>query len=275
MSRKLRRRTLAALAGGVLAAGPAIAACSAGPTYDQWAATDGAAGRINLDAVQDAYKESKSATEFEKRVNEIYEGDGIILIRVSGDGDRQTIEAFEDLNGNGSIDDNADDRLFSITENNRENEIRGYGANGYYYHSFGGGSFLMGYLVGSMMFGGGRYYYQTSPSRASTIKSGRTNYRSSAVYRSQVSRNSSYFSRQKTAAGSRYTNAGRNLSTSRQTYMSAQKSSGAFRSSASGVRSSWGSSSRSGGSRGFGGGARGFGGGQSALARALLRNYER
>ena len=269
MSRKLRRRTLAALAGGVLAAGPAIAACSAGPTYDQWAATDGAAGRINLDAVQDAYKDSKSATEFEKRVNRIYEGDGVILIRAGSDGDGQKVEAFEDLNGNGQIDDNADDLLFSITEDNRNHEIRGHGANGYYYDSFGGGSFLMGYLVGSMMFGGGRYYYQTSPSRADTIKSDRANYRKSTSYRSQVSRNSSYFSRQKTVAGSRYTNAGRNLSTSRQTYMSAQKSSGAFRSSSAGVRSSWGSSTRSRGS--FGGGARGFGGGQSALARAGLR----
>ena len=80
MSRKLRKRTLAVLAGGALVSVPVIAACSSGPTYDQWAATDGAAGRINLDAVQDAYKESKSATEFEKRVNRIYEGDGVVLI---------------------------------------------------------------------------------------------------------------------------------------------------------------------------------------------------
>ena len=102
MSRKLRKRTLAVLAGGVLVSGPVFAACSSGPTYDQWAATDGAAGRINLDAVQEAYKESKSATEFEKRVNRIYEGDGIVLIRASQDGSRQMVEAFEDLNGDGA-----------------------------------------------------------------------------------------------------------------------------------------------------------------------------
>ena len=271
MSRKLGKRALAVLAGGALVSGPAIAACSPGPTYDQWAATDGAAGRINLEAVQEAYKESKSATEFEKRVNRIYEGDGIILIRASQDGERQMVEAFEDLNGDGQIEDSTDDLLFSITEDNDENEVRGYGANGYYYSNFGGGSFLFGYLVGSM-FLGPRYYYSTPPGTVGTIRNDRANYRSSPSYRSQVSRNSSYFSRQKTAAGSSYTNASRNLSSSRQTYMSNRKSSGAFRTSGTGVRSSWGSSSRS--SRGFGG-ARGFGGGQPQIARQRGRRVAR
>ena len=55
----------------MVAAGPVMAACSSGPTYDQWAATDGAAGRINLDDVQEAFKDSKSPTDFERRANEI------------------------------------------------------------------------------------------------------------------------------------------------------------------------------------------------------------
>ena len=263
MGRKLRKRTLAVLAGGVLVSGPVFAACSTGPTYDQWAATDGAAGRINLDAVQEAYKDSKSATEFEKRVNRIYEGDGVVLIRASQDGDRQMVEAFEDLNGDGQIEDSADDLLFSITENNNQNEIRGHGANGYYYSSFGGGSFLFGYLVASTMFGPS-YYYHTPRGTVGDIRTDRANYRKSPSYRTQVSRNSSYFSRQKTAAGSRYTNANRNLSSSRQSYLSSKKATGAFRTSGTGVRSSWGSSTRSSGSRGFGG-ARGFGGGQPQI----------
>ena len=167
------------LAGGVLVSVPVIAACSSGPTYDQWAATDGAAGRINLDAVQDAYKESKSATEFEKRVNRIYEGDGVVLIRASQDGERQMVEAFEDLNGDGQIDDSADDLLFSITENNRQNEIRGHGANGYYHHGFGGGSFLFGYMVASAF--GPSYYYHTPRGTVGGIRTDRANYRKSSV----------------------------------------------------------------------------------------------
>ena len=56
--------------GGIVAAAPLLLPAVAPPTKD-WAATDGAAGRINLDDVQEAFKDSDSATEFEKRVNEI------------------------------------------------------------------------------------------------------------------------------------------------------------------------------------------------------------
>ena len=265
MSGKLGKRSLVALAGTMVVAGPAVAACTPGPTYDQWAATDGAAGRINLDAVQEAFKESKSASEFEKRVNEIYEGDGVVLIRVNQDGERTTLEAFEDLNKDGSIDDASDDQLFSIVKSSNANEMRGYGANGYYRSSFGAGDFLFTYLIISSL-SRGPYFYQTSPARAGTIRNNRTNYRTSSSYRSQVSRNSSYFGRQKTFAGSRYTDAGRNISSSRQTYMSSQKGSGAFKTSGTGVRSSWGSSSRSSGfGGGRSGGARGFGGSQTLI----------
>ena len=85
---KVGMRTFA----GALLAGPVIAACSSGPTYDQWAATDGAAGRINLDEVQAAFKKAKSTTDFERRVNEIYEGDGMVLIRARQDAE----ERYED-----------------------------------------------------------------------------------------------------------------------------------------------------------------------------------
>ena len=102
--------------GGVVAAGPLIAACSTGLAYDEWAATDGAAGAINLDDVQAAFKDSKSATDFERRVNEIYEGDGLVIIRASQDGNALTLEGWEDLNGNNDIDDAQDDQLFSIVK---------------------------------------------------------------------------------------------------------------------------------------------------------------
>ena len=265
MSKKLGKRSFAALAGTMVVAGPVLAACSPGPTYDQWAATDGAAGRINLDAVQDAFKDSESVSAFEKKVNEIYEGDGIILIRARQDGERLTLQAYEDLNKDGTINETSDDLLFEIVQNNNQNELRGHGTNGYYNNSFGAGNFLFTYLLLSS-FSRGPYFYQTSPARASTIRSSRTNYRRSTSYRSQVSRNGSYFNKQKTFAGSRYSNASRNVSPARQTYQSSQRTSGAFKSSGTGVRSSWGSSSRSSRSS-FGGrgGARGFGGSQTII----------
>ena len=261
MGRTRRKRTLAALAGTAVLAGPIFAACSSGPTYDQWAATDGAAGRINLDEVQDAFKKADNATDFEKRVNEIYEGDHIVLIRASQDGQNLTLDGFEDLDDNGVITDTTDDKLFSIlkdTDNNHR--LQGHGANGYYNSGFGGGNFLFTYMLISSLSPRG-YYYQTPPGRAGTIRNTRTNYRNSSRYRSQVSKNSSYFRKTKSFEGSKYTNASRNLSSSRTSYLGNQKTTGNFSKSATGVRSSWGSapgssrvaSSRGGSFRGGGG----------------------
>ena len=241
-----RKTTFALLAGASLIAGPAIAACDSGPTYEDWAATDGAAGRINLDEVQKAFKDAESPTDFEKRVNEIYEGDGIVLIRVEQDGDYMNLEGWEDLNKSKEIEDTSDDRLFPIVRNhNREHEMRGYGANGYYHNSFGAGDFLFTYMLLSAFSPGfGGYYYHTPIYRYDTISRDRTNYRNTPGYRSQVSSNTSYFNKQKSFAGSSYDQASRNVSASRQTYLNNQKTSGSYKSSSTGVRSSWGSSSR-------------------------------
>jgi hypothetical protein len=261
MRSKSRRRSMAVLAGTMIVGGPVLAACASGPTYEGWAATDGAAGRINLDAVQDAFKKSDSVTEFESRVNKIYEGDGVVLIRADQDGEKLTLEGFEDLDGSRTIEDSKDDLLFSIVRQNEQNDIRGHGANGYYHNSFGGGGFLFGYMLASS-FNRGSYY--TPVNRVGTLRNQRANYRNTPTYRSQVSQNSSYFNRQKTFAGSNYTSAGRNLSSNRQTYQAGRKTSGSFRSSGTGVRSSFGS--RSGGrvnsARSSRGGFGGFGGSQ-------------
>ena len=260
----------AALAGSMVVAGPVVAACATGPTYDEWASTDGAAGRINLDDVQAAFKVSKSATDFEKRVNRIYEGDGLVLIRAKKEGDADVIEAYEDLNGNNKIDDTQDDLLFSIENQGENNTLRGHGANGYYSRPFGGGSFLLGYMLATTLSPRG-YYYNTSPGYANTtLRSDRNGFRGTSRYRSQVSRNSRYFSTRGGFSQSRYNSAGRNASTARQTYQSRQRSTGAFKSSGTGVRSSWGGG-RLGGSRGFSGGRGGFrggGGGQTIIGAA-------
>ena len=252
MGRKLGRRGFAMLAGTMVVAGPVAAACTPGPTFDEWAATDGAAGRINLDEVQDAFKNSGSPTEFERKVNEIYEGDGLVLIRTSDDGVTKVLEGFEDLDGNGTIDETTDDVLFSFVKKGQENELRGHGANGYYRSSFGGGDFLFTYLIISSLTG--PRYYGTSPARAGTIRADRTSYRGSSGYKNQVTKNTSYFNRQKSFHGSRYDNAGKNLSQSRGSYLASNKSSSAFKKSSTGVRSRWGSSSASGRSGGFSGG---------------------
>ena len=256
MAPKIRKLSMAILSGGLVAGSPLIAACSSGPSYEDWAATDGAAGRINLDDVQGAFKSSKSATEFEKRVNEIYEGDGIVLIRSLQDGARLTLEGWEDLNGNNDINDSQDELLFSIVKENEEYDMQGHHSNGYYRSQFGAGDFLFTYLLISS-FNRGPYFYHTPINRGSSIRQQRGNYRQSSGYSSQVSRNSQYATRQQGFSGSRYQQSSRNISSGRQTYQQTQRSTGAFKSSSAISRGGKGSAvSRSSGGGFSGGGGR-------------------
>ena len=254
MARRPFRLGTALSLGGIVAAGPLIAACG-GPTYEDWAATDGAAGRINLDDVQQAFKDSDSATGFERRVNEIYEGDGIVLIRAKQDGEVLTLEGWEDLNNDNEINEADDDQLFAIVRGtNGDHEMRGYHANSYYHSYWGPGNFLFTYLLISAIappFGG--YYYYTPPTRGTDIRNQRTTYRNSSAYGRQTQRNASYNQKQSSFAGSRYQSSRGNVSSNRSSYQSTQKSSGSFRTSNTISRSSSVRSS-SGGFGGFGGG---------------------
>ena len=263
--RQIRLGTALSL-GGMVAVSPWAAACGGGDSYEDWAATDGAAGRINLDEVQAAFKDSKSVTDFERRVNEIYEGDGLILIRAKQDGSQLTLEGWEDLNSNGEIEDSSDDQLFDIVKGtNDEYDMRGYHGNGYYNSHFGAGNFLFAYLLISSM-GPRGYYYSTPPSRGSEMRRQRTSYRQSSSYTRQAQRNTSYHQRQ--FAGSRYQQSRGNVSTNRRTYQSTQRASGAFRSSNTVSRSSARSSARSSGF--FSGGSGSGGGGAFQVRRGAL-----
>jgi hypothetical protein len=237
--------------GGLVATAPLIAACASGPSYDDWAATDGAAGLINLDDVQAAFKSSESATEFERRVNEVYEGDGLVLIRAKQDGEALTLEGWEDLSGDNDINEAQDDQLFSIVKGtNNEYDMRGHGGNGYYGSHFGAGNFLFTYMLISAISPRG-YYYSTPVSRGAGMRSQRTSYRQSSSYGRQVARNSNYNSKQSSFRGSSYQQARSNVSSNRRTYQSTQKASNGFTNSKTISRGSSGravSSSRSGGS---------------------------
>ena len=254
--RKMRFGTALSL-GGIVAVAPLMAACGE-PSYEDWAATDGAAGRINLDDVQEAFKDSDSATDFERRVNEIYEGDGLVLIRASQDGETLTLEGWEDLNGDNTIDETNDDQLFSIVRGtDNEYDMRGYHGNGYYNSHFGAGNFLFTYLLISSLSGPRGYYYSTPPSRGTEIRNQRTTYRNSSAYGRQAQRNASYNTKQSSFAGSQYQSSRGNISPNRSSYQSTQRTSGSFRTSNSISRSSSvRSSSRSYGGYGGGGAMR-------------------
>ena len=98
--------------------------------------------------MQTSFKGAKSVTDFENRVNQIYEGDGLVLIRAEQTDTALVLEGWEDLNGNYSIDDGQDEKLFSITEkDDKSYDMRGYHANSYYHSTWGPGSFLFTYLL--------------------------------------------------------------------------------------------------------------------------------
>ena len=225
-------------------------------TADAWVETDGAAGRINLDDVRDAYQQAYGpngggVSKFEERVNEIFEGDNLVLIQADHQGDQAIISGWEDLNGNKRLDENEDDKLFSIVqklEPNGQTEVRGHGANSYYHHSGFFDGFIPGLLLGSLFFGG-RTQYVTLPPRYDQLNSHRSSYRLGSGYSSQRERNATYGSQVQSRYGADAT--ARQVSPARSSYQQRQVNSGGFRSSGSTSRSI-GSGGKTGGTTGGG-----------------------
>lgn len=213
-----------------------------GLSAGEWLETDGAAGRINMDDVQQAYREAfgpggKGLSWFEQRVNEIYEGDHLILIQSQRLADRVEVSGWEDLNDNKRLDENEDDKLFTITQELRDGgayEVRGHGANAYYVQQNPFDGFLTGYLLGQM-FSGGRTVYVTPPPRQDELAAYRGTWRSGPGYRAQQSRNVEYGRNASARYGSAVT--AQPASPARTSYQQRQVNSGGFRATTSTSRS--------------------------------------
>lgn len=171
----------------------ALAGCSSEEKkYQKWMETSGAANRINLDEVSKALDESKGTSDFEIRVNEIYEGPHIVMIELKDMGNgKKVIRGWEDVDNNKTLDTSKDFELFSITVGDGNYSMKGGGAHSYYHHSghynpMGG--FFLGYMMGSWH----SPVYYTPATRYVEIQSHQKSYRSSAAYRAQKSKNSAY-----------------------------------------------------------------------------------
>jgi len=239
-------RKIAAVAsiGALVNAG--VVGCASSSNQQDWMSTDGASGRINMGDVQKALEESKDPTEFEKRVNEIYEGDFPILIRIEESGSQKLLSGFEDLNNSGAIEEDKDDLLFSANIGKEEYDLRGGGVNRHYSHrgGFGMGDMMLMYWIMSPGRGfGGRYMYYTSPGRSRMIVNDRNRYRSSSSYSRQRQSNRGYTSAARTSNPQAFSSSSSNVSRQRTSYQRVQSQ--RIRSS----RSS-GFKSRSSGSRG-------------------------
>ena len=195
-----------------------------------WMATDGATGRINLDAVKDALETSKDLSEFEKRVNEIYEGDNLVLIRVEEKGTQKIISGFEDLNQSNAIEEAKDDKLFSITVDEEKYEVYGHGTNHDYYYGSDysddddNNKLFMHWLMHAPHSTSDPIMHQTSRTRASQMRLDRDSFRSSSAYTAQRSANKAFFTQQKASNPQAFSSSSKNVSSQRSTYQQKQLS---------------------------------------------------
>jgi len=232
---------------GIIAGGGLVVIGGCSSKSDQWAETSGQAGRINLEAVEDAMKKSKDVTEFEKKVNEIYQGNEMVLIEVKNEANgEQLVSGYSDLNDNGQIDYDNDEKLFTFrrwSENGAQRgSMQGYGVNSYYNHPYPTGmDFLTTWMLFSVL--SRPMYavpiYHTTISDAQGLRNYRSTYRSTPSYRDQVNTNRQYESRMSSTHGTTYKQA--SPSASRQRWAS-QK----------GINLSRITKSSSGGSKGWG-----------------------
>ncbi len=244
------------LAAGVATAS-AVAGCGGNPSA-------GEMGHINMDAVKEAFEKNPSVEDFEKRVNEIFEGDGLVIFNANKVEGGFQYGAYEDLDKDKQIT-SSDDRLFTITVANGTATLKGAGVNSYYSESWPyepkeeeiaaakkeeenggstgtthrrhGSSFFMWYALGRWSGG-----YHTPASSYSAMSANRASYRGSSAYASQVKTNSAYQTSAAKRYGAGFRSASSQVSSSRTSRISSTRSSG--------VRSSGGGSFR--GSSGFG-----------------------
>lgn len=175
---------------------------------ERWASTENTNVAIDWDKVNEAYKLADGPEDFERRVNEIYEGSEVISISVGDlDSKTQVVTGFFDKNGNGAVDE--PEKIFTIRrelsgESTAQYQTVGYGPY-YGYHSpfF---SIASGMLMGSMMsraFTPGyvpmyQQPYTTPASRVGDIRQTRSSYRAANPTQFQRSQSGRTYNRPST-----------------------------------------------------------------------------
>ncbi|MCK5802180.1 MAG: hypothetical protein KAI66_05080 [Lentisphaeria bacterium] len=226
----------------MVAAGLASAAFLSGCSSEkkQWTNAPGTRGFINLDAVKEAFLNYPVVDDFENRLNEVYEGDNLVLVSAEKRGNGFVVMGKEDLNGNKEVDgNNVDDLLFTIVVDRRRATLKGAGINDYYTESFAydprppeeryisshphyhhHNSFY--YWYRTPMWGG---YYTPYP-RYTIINTHRTTYRGSPTFGSQIKSNDKFATNQSKTKGKAFRSSANSTSQARKTYV--KRSTGDF-----------------------------------------------
>jgi len=154
---------------------------------ERWTATADTNVAIDWDKVNEAYKKAAGPEDFEKKVNEIYEGSELISVHVQDlDEKTQVVTGFFDKNTDGQVGE--DEKVFTIRRDitqpgEGQYAIEGHGHYAGYHSPVM--SLVSGMVLGSMvssMFSP-RYVpvyvqpYATSPNRHSELRNQRQSYR--------------------------------------------------------------------------------------------------
>lgn len=199
-----------------------------------------AEGIVNLNEVRDAFRATHEMAVFEQRVNEIYEGEQMVVFEAKELSNGFQLLAREDLDGSKSTTA-SDDLLFTLSVKGREATLKGNGANDYYKatwlyeppadaatrvtevhnrSSFASSPFFWWWVLSP---GWGGYY--TPMSRYDSMYAYRSGYRNSGSYRDQVSRNTSYARKN----GSSFRNTSSTMSSQRKSYVSKMPSTSGYK----------------------------------------------
>ena len=203
-----------AIAGLILVSGCAAPKAEEAPAQtDRYVSpkVEGADARINLEEVQKAFLTSKGGDfntwmgNFEKRVNEIFEGDEIASLDASRENNRLVVTGFVEKNDEPGFQA-GEEKLFSIEQTgeaaNDQVPLRVANGDGAI-HSEGHHSmlspFLQGFLIAGLMNSwGGRYH--TPPATRDQLNKHRTTYRQSPGYKVQQANNKAFNTRFKQKA---------------------------------------------------------------------------
>ncbi|MBF0188565.1 MAG: hypothetical protein HQL50_11645 [Magnetococcales bacterium] len=233
----------------------------------EWIASPGVMGFINLDDVQSAFNNSIDLQTFQTRVNEIYEGDGVVLIRAlaqQGEGDNYSLLGCEELNHDGVACQNTDDPLFELTVANSDTaRLKGFGVNRLYDESWSyppnnQWPMAMPFVTrreeeeddtwdtSEHAQHHGYHYWYSSPGHYQNTARDRRVYRSSSSgssgFRDQIQRNAAFENKMARTHGSRFTKSINGISSQRKNDHKIKMRSQAFKTGIAKVRSNsaWG-----------------------------------
>ncbi len=248
--------------------GVGLTSC-AGPRANQQAEhyvssqVEGEEQKINLEEVQKAFWETKGTDPkdfnswmgaFEKRVNEIYEGDGVVSIDASRETGKLTVTGYlEDKKEQGFQP--GEEKLFSIeqtgdvtSDNQLPYRVNDYNNRPYYegHRSILDSPFVQMMVISHLMGGFGGRYYTPYPSIV-VLRDQRNTFRTTPAYSTQKAANTTFKQTSKAKFGSAST-----TTTSKRGWGGFGKSSSSSSSSTRGF--GWGGRRSSGfGMRGWGG----------------------